>query len=446
MHHFKRLFRKRPKVSQRDAALADVFTPSTLMPSVRIPSASMPSVADFRDAEDGHFPTEILELIISNVRSRTDLVSISLGSKSLNRIIEPLLYRKIDTSFMNADQIGSLYETLQVSSRALVVTDLQIHIEYWVVCSKWNNKLPRRWPACDCNTHDKELGLALQSLRCLQNLVLFCGLCFDMRKERHNYMKDLDLPSLKSFLYTCLCSARRWGGFEIILPLSTVTTLALDWLHIQDEDDGPGADILVDPNVLPNVSGLMHNGTALADSIMFCRPISRVCYFRPDIQDTNQFLRTVHAVFSRSLIPLTHLYVSNILEGLRHCLRASPRPYRHLTGIGTLMFTSYEYSEVLKSLRILGALAQLEMIEVEQDMLSKPSKAVSVCSEPEFRSTLGEQNPNLRVILISVRGTEGGNRRVGTEVWKRGEWEWAHYTIPYYTYWEVLKGAYDDLI
>ncbi|KIM26670.1 hypothetical protein M408DRAFT_179066 [Serendipita vermifera MAFF 305830] len=86
------------------------------------------------------------------------------------------------------------------------------------------------------------------------------------------------------------------------------------------------------------------------------------------------------------------------------------------------------------------------MIEVEQDMLSKPSKAVSVCSEPEFRSTLGEQNPNLRVILISVRGTEGGNRRVGTEVWKRGEWEWAHYTIPYYTYWEVLKGAYDDLI
>lgn len=212
-----------------------------------------------------------------------------------------------------------------------------------------------------------------------------------------------------------------------------------------DYDYG-GKYIPVNPHLLPNVTALMHNGTALADSIMASRPISRVCRLRAQSQDTDDFLLSFHGAASRSLVPLTHLYSGNLLEGLRDHLSVSPQPYRHLTAIGTLTFTSYKYSEVLESLRPLVVLDRLKLIEVERGMCFKPPKSSTVCSKSEFRSALGDQNPNLRVILISARETIGSGRMVGTEVWKRGESEWANYIIPYYTYWEVLKGAYDDFV
>ena len=67
------------------------------------------------------------------------------------------------------------------------------------------------------------------------------------------------------------------------------------------------------------------------------------------------------------------------------------------------------------------------------------------CSKAEFRSALVKQNPALKVILITPRDTVNGGPMMGTDMWKKATPEWVHRSIPYYSYWDVLNGAYDDL-
>lgn len=410
-------------------------------------------------------------MIIGNVSDKMDLLSISCSSRSLRRIAEPLLYRQIDINsemsttpevFMDSHQVLSLYKSISTQGHASLVTELRVYLLRWQICSMFNRTKGLRM--CSCDAYDKNIGLVLLSLPALQTLVLWCDLCGTSNKKRHPYIAQLNLPGLKSFSFTCHCSNAAYDILALAAGapnLTTVTNLSIDCNYdFQAELDQMEANLMDFPGILPNVTSLMHNGSAFADAIILARSVSKVYRFRAGYPIEDYPYR-FHSAVCRSTGTLTALYSGDLLTGLSTCLELAPNPYRHLNAIGTLIFTSYkagdllllskirltiwQYSKVLEKLSVLAPLEKLQSIEVDRGVLSKPSCSAAVCSKAEFRDALVEQHPSLRLIIIAVRGTLNGGHLMGTEVWRKASSEWIHESIPYYTYWDVMNGAYDSL-
>jgi hypothetical protein len=303
----------------------------------------------FSEAELWRLPPELIAMVIDNVSDGRDLASVCRASKTLKAIAEPLLYGKIEVNSnfryipgvsMDGSQLFALHKSLLDSDRSSLVTDFRLYLKDWQFYCKSRMIRPGIRAGCHCDEYDDIFRNILSSLHSLRVLHFYCGLCRNPGNNRHGYLPRLDLPYLVVFQFVCHCSFT-FSSPQIlrIAPyMATVTTLSLDWSSYWSIHE---KHIVMEEGVLPNITAMIHNGTVSADSIVVARPISRICRMKYD-KDLSGYPHSLHHAVEASPGRLTHLYSSDLLEGLAEFLLESPQPYRHLTSIGTLLFKSYK--------------------------------------------------------------------------------------------------------
>ena len=308
------------------------------------------------------------------------------------------------------------------------------------------------------------MGKIRDLLHSFKSLYFHCTLCQKYSKHSHQYLQRLAPPCLTAFRCACYCYSSSYlhpSAFVKLPCLATITTLSISWYEYPSPDP-----IVVSPGMSPNIKALEYGNVAFSNSIIRSRPISHLC--RRITIKYRGHPPYLDAALRESPGQLTHLYYGDISSGLKYYLLPYPRPCRHLTAIGTLVFNShkvssssimhfkliiFQYTEVLDDISALSVLERLESIEVNVGSLY-PSLHHSlydlqngyyVCSRPQFRSSLADLNPNLRKIFLTDRSARNLVPQTDSTLWKKASPDWTCQMIPYYSYWEVLNRAYDDL-
>jgi hypothetical protein len=237
----------------------------------------------------------------------------------------------------------ALHKSIQSSDRSSLITDFRLYLQNWQIHCEYSiiETEIRRRHQCHCDEYDDIFRNILSSLHSLRLLHFYCSLCQNPLKHRHGYLPRLDFPYLVAFQFICYCSFGPSRSSEIARTapyMTTVTTLSLDWSSNWAISVYPGEPMVIEEGMLPNVTAMIHNGTVYADNLVVARPISRICR----LASPRGYPYTLHHAVEVSPGRLTHLYSSDLLDGLAEFLLESPQPYRHLTSIGTLLFKSYK--------------------------------------------------------------------------------------------------------
>jgi len=275
-------------------------------------------------------PTELLLLIASFVENRNDLFALCSTSTILRVITLPLFFRTVDLfQWQAADRKQRRIESLRNSDVALVVTSLRVLLQLLDSCHM------READCATCTTVDNAMGDALLAMANLESFHLSCSLCGGGSEPRHAYIKKLVAPRLRAFNLECGC-CRDFSAIvnKRVLSLTSLATVRSFSCWVPDHPTRD--DVLDDPNVLPLLRNLQHQGSWSDNLLLSTRPIERLFLYRTE--------RTSEVIAAVNLSPgkLTHL-ITNFFE-TRIFQQISTLVCNHLQHIGT--FSQNEVSLV----------------------------------------------------------------------------------------------------
>jgi hypothetical protein len=296
-----------------------------------------------------HLPIELVILIITHVRERSDYLSLCNTSKTLRTIVEPLLYRIVDVTFispsgpdsLDISRFTGLCSTLSRNTHiSSFVTELRINLVNWRICRKFiggDSECEPLLKPCTCDEVDAQVGDAVTSLLSLERLYVYCFLC-ENKSGRHRHLSFTGLSvKLTAFYLRCNCE----DGCEPALAqlisaksINSASALSIQWRRsfVNRTLGDSVLGRLAEPEYLSNLKTFVHDDSIFADMLVIRRRITRLGFkYTPTL--SLQMIDKSHT---------THLLIPDGLAYLKKQLRRWPDAFLNLRCIGTLYIRAYE--------------------------------------------------------------------------------------------------------